>query len=158
MQKPEILGFPCITPDGLGEILSLHNGAVEVHLNRLQGNQLCFGRKENALHFFYQYSEIELMSAKYQERNLWHTYQYGDKLKVGDLLKLIPTKSVENSFDFYQKEDNNIYYPNCELKIMEIEPQKRIVVMNIETSAFASLDYLGLSFYLRHAAENQNKV
>ncbi len=57
MEIPEILGVEVITPDGRGSILSLHNGRVIIHLNKIEHKQIMKGenRPPGRLHYAYKY-------------------------------------------------------------------------------------------------------
>jgi len=67
MNVPEILGVEVITPDGRGSILSLHNGRVIVHLNKIKHKQVMKGtdRSNGGLHYAYKYEDVEIIKGQY---------------------------------------------------------------------------------------------
>jgi hypothetical protein len=82
MNKPEIIGCEVITPDGRGNILSLHNGGLTVHLNKKHHNQVMIGRKHGAeLHYFYKYDEVDLIKGQYCFNDERISFQYDDITK-----------------------------------------------------------------------------
>lgn len=66
MNVPEILGVEVETPDGRGNILSLHKGRVIIHLNSIKHNQIMKGSIRNsALHYSYKYEDVKIIKGQY---------------------------------------------------------------------------------------------
>ena len=65
MNVPDILGVEVLTPDGRGSILSLHGRRVIVHLNKIEHNQVMIGSKREALHYAYEYKDVEIIKGQY---------------------------------------------------------------------------------------------
>ena len=65
MNKPEILGVEVLTPDGRGEILSLHQRKVIVLLNKIERGQVMKGDKRGALHYAYNYEDVTVIKGQY---------------------------------------------------------------------------------------------
>ena len=80
MNIPDILGVEVITPDGRGEILSLHNGRVIVLLNKIQHKQVMKGsnRSNGGLNYAYKYEDVEIIKGQYCFNDKRINYQYED--------------------------------------------------------------------------------
>jgi hypothetical protein len=66
MNKPELLELEVNTPDGRGEILSLHPKGVTVLIHRKGHQQVMKGRQHGAeLHYFYPYEDVEIIKGQY---------------------------------------------------------------------------------------------
>lgn len=67
MNIPELIGVEVITPDGRGNILSLHSRRVVIHLNKIDHKQTMKGVQHGngALHYAYEYKDVEIIKGQY---------------------------------------------------------------------------------------------
>lgn len=67
MNVPDILGVEVMTPDGRGNILSLHHGRVIVHLNKIEHKQVMKGspRGPGSMHYSYEYKDVHIIKGQY---------------------------------------------------------------------------------------------
>lgn len=65
MNVPDIIGVEVMTPDGRGSILTLHPKRVIVSLNTIQANQIMKGQQRAAMHYAYEYKDVEVIKGRY---------------------------------------------------------------------------------------------
>jgi len=76
MNKPEILGIEVLTPDGRGNILSLHCKRVTVRLNVIKLNQIMKGTKREEMNYSYEYEDVDIIKGQYCFNDERINYQY----------------------------------------------------------------------------------
>lgn len=76
MNVPDLLGVEVLTPDGRGSILSLHTKRVIVHLNKIEQGQVMKGDRREALHYSYEYKDVEIIKGQYCFNDEHINWQY----------------------------------------------------------------------------------
>lgn len=76
MNVPDIIGCEVMTPDGRGQILSLHPRRIIVLLHRIEFQQVMKGDFRAGMQYSYEYKDVEIIKGQYCFNDERINFQY----------------------------------------------------------------------------------